>query len=82
MPLSELHDNNKVIGTKQVRKAINKGQAKKVYLANDAEPHITGPLMELCQQNNIEVDASWSMKALGETCGIEVGSAAVALIIE
>jgi len=82
VPLSELRDSKKVIGSKQVRKAINKGQAKKVFLANDAEPHITGPLMEMCQNNNIEVDLAWNMKTLGEACGIEVGAAAVALISE
>ncbi|MGR6837421.1 ribosomal L7Ae/L30e/S12e/Gadd45 family protein [Syntrophomonas erecta] len=80
MPLSELKDRPKVIGTKQVRKVLARGQAKKVYIARDAEPHIVSPIRELCHQHNIEVENVDSMESLGEACGIDVGSATVALL--
>ena len=82
MPFSELKDGKKVIGSKQVKKAISKGIAKKVYLANDAEPHIVKPLLDLCQAHNVETVKVENMESLGKLCGIEVGSAAVALLIE
>lgn len=80
MVLAEIKNSPKVIGTKQVKKAINKGIAKKVFIALDAEPHIIEPIKELCQQNQVEVFPVENMETLGNACGIEVGSATVALI--
>lgn len=80
MVLAEIKNSPKVIGTKQVKKAINKGIAKKVFIAEDAEPHIIEPIKELCRQNQVEVSMVGNMDLLGNACGIEVGSATVALI--
>ncbi len=80
MVLAEIKNSPKVIGTKQVKKAINKGIAKKVFIALDAEPHIIEPIKELCRQNQVEVSMVENMDTLGNACGIEVGSATVALI--
>lgn len=82
MSLEELKSSSKVIGAKQVKKAVSKGLARKVYIAGDAEPHIVEPIKALCQQSNITFEIASSMRALGDACGIEVGSAAVALIDE
>lgn len=81
MPLDELKSSNKVIGSKQVKKAVSQGMVKKVFIAGDAEPHISEPLIKLCQQSQVEIITVETMQALGEACGIEVGSAAVALLI-
>jgi large subunit ribosomal protein L7A len=80
LSLNNIRNSNKVIGSKQVKKCIVKGMASKVYLALDAEPHIIGPLRELCHQHEVEVEEIEKMEELGDACGIEVGSAAVALI--
>ncbi|HRW13481.1 MAG TPA: ribosomal L7Ae/L30e/S12e/Gadd45 family protein [Syntrophomonas sp.] len=82
MSLNDLQEGKKVIGTKQVKKAIIKGQTKKVYLADDAEPHIINALRVLCQQHQIEIEETNKMEELGNACGIEVGAAAVALLID
>lgn len=82
MPLTEIKDSQKLIGAKQVKKAINKGLAKKVFLAGDAEPHIIQPIEQLCHHHGVEVVMVDSMKALGHACGIEVGSAAVAILFD
>jgi len=79
LSLNEVKNGKKVIGSKQVKKAIIKGMARKVYLAEDAELHVIGPLRELCRQHEVEVEEIETMKDLGNACGIEVGSAAVAL---
>jgi len=78
--LAQIKNSPKVIGTKQVKKAINKGIAKIVFIAEDAEPHIIEPIKELCQQNQVEVLVVKNMNLLGDACGIEVGAATVALI--
>ncbi|MEW8959241.1 Ribosome-associated protein L7Ae-like protein [Moorella humiferrea] len=72
----------KLVGTKQVTKAVMKGTARVVYIARDAEPHVTGPLRELCRARGVEIIEVDSMKELGRTCGIEVGSASAVILEE
>lgn len=76
------HQMHKAVGSRQVKKAILRGSAGKVYIALDAENHVTRPLIELCQERNVEVQYVDSMEQLGKACGIAVGSAAVALLTE
>lgn len=80
MPLTELKDLPFVTGSKQVKKALNKGVVQKVFLAGDAEARVSEPLKLLCQQNCVEVVMVESMKVLGKACGIDVGSAVAAII--
>lgn len=82
MPLKELKNSPKVIGSKQVKKAIARNIVKKVYIASDAEPHVTEPIKKLCNQSQVEVELVDKMENLGNACGIDVGSATVALIID
>ena len=78
--LSEIAHCKVVVGAKQLRKALISGSAQRVYLARNADPALTEPLMELCQNN--KVPAFWvsTMAALGKACGIEVGAAAAATL--
>lgn len=76
------HQGHKAVGSRQVKKAILKGLATKVYIALDAENHVTKPIIELCKERNLEVQYVESMEQLGKACGIAVGSAAVALLTE
>ena len=69
-----------VVGAKQLRKALNRGDAKRVYLAQNADPAITDPLAKLCKENRITCTWVKSMTDLGQACGIEVGAAAAAII--
>ena len=76
----KIEDSNKVVGSKQVKKAVRNGLASKVYLAGDAEPHIIKPLRDICLQHEVELEMIDTMEELGQACGIEVGAAAVALL--
>jgi large subunit ribosomal protein L7A len=71
----------KSIGTKQTAKAIEKGSARLVFVAKDAEEHVTREIIKLAQVKGLELVHIDSMMALGKACGIEVG-AAVAAILE
>lgn len=82
LPLEEIKNGNKVIGTKQVKKAIARGSVKRVFIAGDAEPHVIEPIKEMCADHKVEVEVVEKMETLGKACGIEVGSAAVALLDE
>ncbi len=76
----DLKEIKKVIGTKQVTKAVEKGLAARVYIAKDADQRITEPLVLLCANKNVAVEYASSMTELGKSCGIEVGAAAVAVL--
>ncbi len=70
-----------VVGAKQMRKALNAGKACKVYLAENADPAITEPLVALCQLHRVSYAWVKSMTDLGYICGIEVGAAAAAAVL-
>jgi large subunit ribosomal protein L7A len=62
-------------------KAIQAGQAELVYLARDADEHVTGPVRRECAARGIEVVEVETMAELGKACSIEVG-AAVACVMK
>lgn len=78
--LDEVANAAKVVGAKQVRRALNDGRAKRVYLARDADPQLTRPLAELAGERGVETVWAESMKALGRACGIAVGAAVCAAL--
>ena len=80
--IQRMHGCKAVVGAKQLRKALQSGEASEVYLAKNADPALIEPIMALCQQQ--EVAYAWvsSMIDLGRACGIEVGAAAAAVVAQ
>ena len=78
--LEELQTKDKVVGIKQLRKALADGRAAKVFVAQDADPKLTDPIRETCRTNGIPTEDAPSMVQLGQACGIEVGAAVAALL--
>lgn len=78
--LEGLRTAKKAIGAKQTVRAVEKGLAVKVYLADDADRRIVAPIASACSQKGIEVNEKMTMTELGKACGIEVGAAAVAVL--
>lgn len=78
--LAELAGEKMVVGAKQLRKALQNGRAKFVYLAENADPAITAPIQEQCELNHVPCAWVCSMQDLGRACGIEVGAAAAAAV--
>ncbi len=76
----ELAKSKFVVGAKQLKKALKNGNARRVFLACNADPAITEPIAALCQLNKVDVAWVRSMTDLGHACGIEVGAAAAASI--
>lgn len=70
----------RVVGAKQVRRALDAGRAKAVWLAADADPGLTGPISALCAERGVPVETVSSMKELGRSCGIAVGAAVAAAV--
>ena len=78
--LAELAGKRVVVGAKQLRKALEKGAARCVFLAENADPALTEPLEQRCKAAGVPCRWVRSMQDLGNACGIEVGAAAAAVI--
>lgn len=78
--LEELKNLNKVVGLKQVAKAINEEGVKALYIAEDADPKVVEKIKLAAKQKNIDTIYVESMKKLGKACGIDVGAATAATL--
>ena len=77
--LEMLSGSGKIVGAKQVLRAVEAGEACRVFIATDADVFVTRRVYDACRARNIEVVEVPSMKALGEACGVQVKAAAAAL---
>ncbi len=77
---TELHGARKVIGLKQLRRALQNGQVAEAFAAQDAEPRIVDPVIELCRRNGVHVTMVPTMAGLGHDFGIEVGAAVAGIL--
>jgi len=71
---------NRVIGTKQTQRSVERGIAQAVFLAVDADERIINNLKTICNLNEVPVFMVHTMLELGKVCGIEVGAAAAAVL--
>ncbi|NPA76585.1 MAG: 50S ribosomal protein L7ae [Candidatus Diapherotrites archaeon] len=76
------HETGRVrIGTNETTKAVERGQAKFVVIAEDVDPEeIVMHIPILCDEKGIPYGYVPSKKELGNAAGIEVSSAAVAIV--
>ena len=70
--LAELRNHKKIVGMKQLKKALLRGGVARVYLALDADPAVTMPLAELAQANGTPIYWVGKMHDLGRACSIDV----------
>ncbi|MGI6498901.1 MAG: ribosomal L7Ae/L30e/S12e/Gadd45 family protein [Oscillospiraceae bacterium] len=80
--LSALRKGPKVVGAKQSRRALESGAALRLFVAEDADPRLMGPLLARAEEQGVPVEPVASMRALGDACGILVGAAVAALLKE
>ena len=78
--LPDLSRDRIVVGMKQLRKALKNDRAMHVFLSENADPAITEPLAQLCDEKQVPVTWVPTMADLGRACGIEVGAAAAATV--
>ncbi len=71
--------NRLIIGTKQTLKAIHNGEISEVFIAADADKHITQKVADLAEELEIPCQRVDSMKKLGKAAGVEVGASIVAV---
>jgi large subunit ribosomal protein L7A len=69
----------RAIGTNQTTKAINRGHARVVYVAQDADRRVIEPVLRAAKERGADVIEVASMVELGRACGIAVGAAVAAI---
>ncbi len=70
----------RAVGTNQTVKAISRGRARVVYVAQDADRRVTEPVLRAARDRGLEIVEVASMAALGRACGIAVGAATAAIL--
>ena len=78
--LSQLTHKRVVVGSKQLRKALEASRARHVFLARNADPAITEPIEAMCRMRSVAYTWVPTMLELGRACGIDVGAAAAAAV--
>ena len=79
--LEELNYAARIVGVKQLRRALADGRVRKVFLADDADPALTDPIREACTLAGIPVETAASARQLGQACGISVAATAAGVIL-
>lgn len=77
-----LGEGRTVVGLKQTTQMVKDNRARVVYVAGDADETLLKPLVELCQQKDVEVVRVDTMSELGVLCRIEVGASTAAVYEE
>lgn len=80
MTLDTLKSANRVIGIKQVTKAVKRKAVAMVFIASDADERVTAELKAVCQEYSVLADETVGMQEIGKACNIEVGAAAAAIL--
>jgi len=68
------------VGVRQSLRAVLRGQADSVFVADDAAPVLKKELLENCMKNNVPVHTIDTMENLGNYAGIQVGAVACVLL--
>jgi len=78
--MENLKHSRKVIGIKETKNAVKNDAAKTVYVADDADPRLVQNLRDLCALSEVECVSALSRKELAKACGVDVPTAAAAVL--
>ena len=80
MPLNELAVPERVVGEREVRRAIEKGILRKMFVATDSDEKVTKPMREAASGLGVEVEEVDSKLRLGRACAIDRPAALAGLL--
>lgn len=80
--MHRLHTQPKVVGIKQTLRAIQSETVEVIYIAQDAQPHVTNKIKESANNRQIPIIPVETMKELGNQCQVEVQTATAAILKE
>ena len=70
----------RVVGTKQVTRALKAGTVRRAYVANDADTFIFQQIVRGAENAGVPCVRVPSMRELGIICGVDVPTAAAGLL--
>ncbi len=70
----------RVVGTKQVLRAMKAGTLSRAYVATDADTFIFQQVVRAAEAASVPCVRVASMKELGMVCGVEVPAAAAGIL--
>lgn len=73
-------DAPRVVGTKQVLRALKAGRVSRMYVGSDADTFIFQQVIRAAEDAGVPCVRVPSMKELGTLCGVAVPAAAAALL--
>ena len=69
----------RVVGVRQVLRAVRQGRADTVFLAMDAGPALRGMVEQAAREGNVPLRMVATMEELAALCRVDVPSAAAAV---
>lgn len=69
----------RLVGARQVLRAIAANQVAEVYIARDADPFVTRPVQDACEKASVPFEEIDTMARLGAACGIDVKASVAAV---
>ena len=70
----------RVVGVRQVLRALGEGNLEKVFLALDAAPHLRGQVEEAAKAAKTPIETVATMEELARLCRVDVPSAAAGIV--
>ncbi|MDR2180260.1 MAG: ribosomal L7Ae/L30e/S12e/Gadd45 family protein [Synergistaceae bacterium] len=80
MPLNELAVPERVVGEREVRRALNKNLLRKIFVATDSDAKIIAGFLAAAAELRVEVEEVDSKLKLGRACAIDRPAAVVGLL--
>ena len=80
MPLNELAVPERVVGDREVRRAMEKGILRKIFVATDSDEKLIKSAREAAAYRGIEVEEADSKLKLGRACAIDRPAAVAGLL--
>ena len=71
---------NRVVGTKQVLRALKAGTLARVYVANDSDTFLFQRVARAAEEAGVPAVRVNTMKELGEACKVAVETAAAGIL--
>ena len=70
----------RVVGVRQVLRAIRDGSAETAFLAMDADAHLRSQIEEAAKEHSVPLQMISTMEELSQLCRVDVPSAAAAAV--
>ena len=80
MEMLKAAGSRKVVGTKQVLRAIRTGTVSRVYVCSDADTFLYQQVVRAAEEARVPCTRTASMMELGMICGVDVPTAAAGLL--